>query len=239
MERFLDLYQDRPPLTTGLAWGMLFLYAAAAFWEWTHARTVWWLALIGEHSLGTLLLFGARSAGRVAQGEMWRLLTSGFVHGGILHVGVNCLALVGLGRIGETVFGSTRFFWIFLLSITGGALLAQMSGSPLSFGASGGLFGIMGALLSFGWTRQHLLPANMVRFFGTQLAAWTLLNLAIGFVLPFISNASHIGGLITGLAAGAVHADRLTGKKSGSDDVMFALLCGGTLLLCFGCLLLS
>lgn len=239
MERFLDLYRDRPPLTTGLAWGMLFLYGAAAFWEWTHSRAPWWVALIGEHSPGTLLLFGARSAGRVAQGEVWRLLTSGFVHGGVLHVGVNCLALVGLGRIGETVFGPMRYFWIFLLSIVGGALCAQMTGSPLSFGASGGLFGIMGALLAFGWTRQHLLPTNMVRFFGTQLAAWTALNLAIGFVLPFISNASHVGGLLTGIACGFVHADRITARDAATNDVTFGLISGFSLLLCFGSLLLS
>ena len=238
LERFLDAYRDRPPLTLALMGAMAMSHLGTMGWDLVHQKMVWWVLLVGEHSNGALLAFGARSAAKVAQGELWRLVTSGFVHGNLIHLAVNGLALVGLGRMGEAVFGPARFLWIFLLSVVGGALMAQMTGSLLSFGASGGLFGVMGALISFGWARKDRLPDNLVSTFGKQLAAWTLLNLVVGLLLPFVSTPSHVGGLLTGLVLGVGCRDRLTTVKEPSDIPM--ILGSATLIiLSYGCLILK
>lgn len=237
LERFLDAYRDSPPLTLYMLGAMVAFHLGATFWDVTHQKMSWWKILLGQHTNSTLLLFGARSAGKVAQGEYWRLLTSGFVHGDVIHLGVNGLALVGLGRMGEAVFGPVRFLWIFLLSVLGGALLAQMTGSPLSFGASGGLFGLMGAMIAFGWIRQQFLPAKLVKIFGTQLAAWTVLNLLVGLLLPFVSSSSHVGGLIAGLVTGFFVSDRLT-REQIPNEMPLLLGSGALLSLSFGCLIL-
>ncbi len=237
MERFLDCFEAVPLLTKLLLAGLVALHLAAGVWELTHRKVSWFWAFLGSHSNPTLIEFGARAQGRVAQGELWRLVTCGFVHGDLIHLIVNGMALVGLGRLGEAVFGPARFIWIFLLSVVGGALAAQAHGGSISFGASGGLFGVMGALLSFGWLRREYLPAQMLEVFGKQLALWTALNLIIGFFLPFVSSPSHVGGLITGLLAGLLHEDRLTNDQPPNEGT-FVLTTAALLGLSFGILIL-
>lgn len=238
LERFLDSYRDRPPLTLSLLGAMVAIHLFATLWDLLHAKKiVWYMVLLGQHTNATLVAFGARSAGRVAQGEFWRLVTSGFVHGDLIHLCVNGLALVGLGRMAEAVFGPSRYLWIFLCSVVGGALMAQMWGGILSFGASGGLFGVMGALIGLGWSRQERLPPKLMAVFGIQLVVWTLLNLVIGFLLPFVSTSSHVGGLLVGILMGLFSADRITVSDPPSD-IPLQLGSGAVLALCFGCLIL-
>lgn len=237
MERFLDCFEAVPLLTKFLLAALVALHLAAGLWEMTHRQVLWFWAVFGSHSNPVLIEFGARAQGRVAQGELWRLVTCGFVHGDLIHLIVNGLALVGLGRLGEAVFGPARFMWIFLLSVVGGALAAQAHGGSISFGASGGLFGVMGALLSFGWLRREYLPAQMLGVFGKQLVVWTALNLIIGFFLPFVSSPSHVGGLITGLVAGLLHEDRLTNDQAPNEGA-FVLTTTAVLGLSFAILVL-
>jgi rhomboid protease GluP len=238
MERFMDYFEVVPVLTKLLLGAMVLLHLGASFWELTHRKVVWFWAFLGSHSNPTLIEFGARAQGRVAQGELWRLVTCGFVHGDLIHLVVNGMALVGLGRLGEAVFGPARFIWIFTLAVIGGALAAQAHGGSISFGASGGLFGVMGALLSFGWLRREFLPAQMLEVFGKQLALWTALNLIIGFFLPFVSSPSHVGGLIAGLLAGLLHEDRLTNDQA-PNETTIVLTVAGILGISFGILILQ
>jgi rhomboid protease GluP len=238
MERFLDCFEVVPVLTKLLLGVLVVLHLGAGVWELTHRKVLWFWAFFGSHSNPTLIEFGARAQGRVAQGELWRLVTCGFVHGDMIHLIVNSMALVGLGRLGEAVFGPARFLWIFVLSVVGGALAAQAHGGSISFGASGGLFGVMGALLSFGWLRREFLPAQMLEVFGKQLVLWTALNLIIGFFLPFVSSPSHVGGLITGLVAGLLHEDRLTNDQP-PNEATFVLTTAALLGLSFGILILN
>jgi membrane associated rhomboid family serine protease len=132
----------------------------------------------------------------VASGDWWRLLTSGFLHLSITHIGLNMLALYFVGLPLERVVGRWRFLAIYLLSLLGGSvtvmLFADSTGGAV--GASGAIFGLMGALVAVFLRFRYDLR---------QLMIVVVINLAITFVIPGISWQAHVGGLIVGGIAGA------------------------------------
>ena len=170
-----------------------------------------WLRFLGARGEGLMLRFGARRAKEVEAGELWRLVTYGFLHWDLGHLAMNCFALWGLGRLSQAVFGPVRFLAIFLASVVGGGTLSQM-GSPatVSAGASGGVFGLLGALVAYGARRAAWMSPPLRRLFGRQLWPWIVANLAIGLALPFVDNRAHIGGLVTGALFGVFSADEIT-----------------------------
>ncbi len=132
----------------------------------------------------------------VHDGEWWRVLTSGFLHIGPIHLVLNMLALWMLGRDLETVLGRGRFLTLYLVSMLGGAA-AVMLFSPADqavAGASGAVFGLMGAL--FVLLRRLRLPAG-------QVIGVIALNVVISFTIPQISWQGHLGGLVFGAAVTA------------------------------------
>jgi rhomboid protease GluP len=184
-----------------------------------------WLAELFARTRPVLTAFGGRVTRKVEHGEVWRLLASGFLHADLAHLFFNGLAFWGLGRLAEAVYGPTRLLWIFAISVIGGSILSQVGGSPLTVGASGGIFGLMGALVVFGWRRRAQMPPDLRDLFGRGLYPWILVNLLIGpllagihhvlalFVevpLPMIDNWAHVGGLLAGALAGAVTDDRIS-----------------------------
>ena len=132
----------------------------------------------------------------VRSGEYYRLITSMFLHGGPLHIAFNMYALYILGAQLEGVLGKVKYIIIYLLSGISGSLLSMtFNGSTTaSIGASGAIFGLMGAMLYFGWYYRVYL-GNVVK---SQIVPLILINLAIGFSVPGIDNFAHIGGLIGG-----------------------------------------
>lgn len=132
----------------------------------------------------------------VADGEWWRLITSGFLHLSISHIALNMLALyfVGLGL--ERVLGTWRYLALYLLSLLGGstAVMLFASHNSVTGGASGAIFGLMGALL----VTLKRLKLDM-RQAGTVIA----LNLIATFAIPGISWQAHLGGLVVGALVGA------------------------------------
>ncbi|OXS63102.1 hypothetical protein B1B00_06235 [Bacillus sp. DSM 27956] len=155
----------------------------------------------GSKEPETLIQFGAKYNPLMIEGEWWRLVTPIFLHIGLLHLLMNTLALYYLGMAVEKMFGRLRFVLIYMLSGVAGTLASFLFTSNLSAGASGAIFGCFGALLYFG----VLHPNVFFRTMGTNIIAVILLNLVLGFSLPGIDNAGHIGGLIGGfLAAGIV-----------------------------------
>ncbi len=205
-ERWLD---HRPLATRALLLGLAGVYLWTGFAQRGHVPL--WARLLGIRREAVMLRFGARDGERVADGEAWRLLTHGFLHWDASHLLMNGLALWGLGRLAEAVFGPARFLWCFLLSVLGGGLLSQTGPiEVVSAGASGGVFGLLGALVVFGWRRRPWMPTEMRHLFGRRLWPWILVNLAIGLLLPFVDNRAHIGGLLAGAVCGAVFTDRVT-----------------------------
>jgi membrane associated rhomboid family serine protease len=142
----------------------------------------------------------------VDAGDYWRLVTSGFLHSGIFHIGFNMYLLWILGQQLERLLGSTRFGVLYFTALLCGSLgaLVQTTESVV-VGASGAVFGLMGVLAVEQWRRGY-------EAFGGGLGGLILINLVISFIPGFnIAFGGHIGGLIGGLLAGlAFHgADRL------------------------------
>jgi rhomboid protease GluP len=159
------------------------------------------LALGGSTSIPVLIRMGAMVPALVAEGQYWRLVTALFLHVGFLHLAFNLFGLYLFGNLIESVLGSARFIAIYL--VTGVcASAASYAFSPpgtAAAGASGALFGLLGAWLAFNLRRRSLSLAQ-----GNIQSALMLigLNLALGFLLPGIDNTAHLGGLAAGVVAG-------------------------------------
>lgn len=135
----------------------------------------------------------------VREGEYYRLITSMFLHGNILHLAFNMYALYILGSQLEGVLGKVKYFIIYMVAGLSGSILSMMfnGASAGSLGASGAIFGLMGALVYFGWHYRVYL-GNVVK---QQIIPLIILNLLIGFSVSGIDNFAHIGGLIGGTLA--------------------------------------
>lgn len=144
--------------------------------------------------------FGALRATDVWDGEPWRLLTYAFLHGGIVHLAVNMMSLLQLGPLLERSIGSLRFAALYIATAIGGGIFGCYVNHPLSpmVGGSGALFGMMGALLALlarsGRHSGDFFGSSAVR----SVAGNIVVNLVLGWLIPYVSNAGHIGGLITG-----------------------------------------
>jgi rhomboid protease GluP len=152
----------------------------------------------------TMVAMGAIVPGLVRRGELWRLIASMFLHGGWLHWLANSWALYQLGTLYEVLFGSKRFAAIyFSTGIIAGVASSLYNHGP-AVGASGAIFGILGAFI-FSIRRSPLYRHQpWTRGLIGQLIFWIVVNIAIGFRLPFIDNVAHIGGLISGLIMGLI-----------------------------------
>jgi membrane associated rhomboid family serine protease len=129
----------------------------------------------------------------VAEGEWYRLLSSGFLHGGLIHIGFNMFALFFLGRLLEPAIGTPRFVGLYFVSLFAGSFGAiLLSPDSLTIGASGAVFGIFGAAFVIARSRG-------VDALASSIGVILLLNLAITFGRPEISIGGHLGGLAGGL----------------------------------------
>ena len=154
-----------------------------------------WQGLFGISNL-TALIMGANYAPAVKAGQVFRLVTHIFLHGSLVHLLVNMYSLNIIGTQIETYIGKVKYLIIFLLSgICGGLLSCVCSGGNLSVGASGAIFGLLGAMVYFGY-HYRLFLGNVLK---NQIIPIIILNLMIGFMLSGIDNYGHIGGLIGGI----------------------------------------
>ena len=169
----------------------------------------------------------------IGNGEYWRILTGATLHGGILHVVMNCYAFYSFGRIFELLANRAHLAIVFLLSAIGGGILSLVFvPDGLSVGASGGIVGIIGYLAVYAFRRKQ--------FISNEFRKSLLVN--IGFLLIFglvlyqvIDNYGHIGGLVTGAAYGIVqipgdpHSDpRIAGQTvSLAGLISLAIYLGG------------
>ena len=153
-----------------------------------------------------LLNWGANALPYTMGEDPWRLVTSGFLHIGLMHLLFNSFAMYFFGQIAEPMFGSVKFLALFLLAVVGGNVLNNYvtwqaiidgSGQPgLSAGASGGIMGIGAALLVAAFFKMSV---NGMVLNLKSLIFIMGINLVYGFAVPGIDNAGHIGGAVTGL----------------------------------------
>jgi membrane associated rhomboid family serine protease len=132
----------------------------------------------------------------VADGDWWRIATSGFLHAGVLHIALNMYFLYFLGTLLEPAIGKVRFGLIYVVSLFGGSLGALLlSPDSATVGASGAVFGLMGAAIL-------AMRARGIDPMQSGLGVTLLLNLAITFLIPGIAIGGHLGGLTAGFVVG-------------------------------------
>ena len=148
----------------------------------------------------------------VAHGQWWRLVTAFFLHGGLIHIGMNMWVLSRIGPFLEDLLGSVRYLVVYLVSGIGSTaaisiwfvyVLGQKGSYPM-VGASGAIFGILGALATY------TLRAGNARGRALGMALWRDIGLMLflGVIVPVISNTGHVGGLIPGVAFGLLVGSR-------------------------------
>jgi rhomboid protease GluP len=144
---------------------------------------------------GVLNAFGAKSMDILVRGQWWRLVTAGFLHGGVFHILMNSWVLLDLGSHAEQVYGTARFLVIYLLSSVFG-FVASLYWSPVtSIGASAAACGLIGAMMAYGYRTGSSMTSFYVR--------WILLIAVIGLLPGFnIDNAAHFGGFGGGFVVG-------------------------------------
>lgn len=143
-----------------------------------------------------LLLLGAKYGPLISNGQVWRLITCAFLHGGILHLACNMYSLYVVGPQVESIYGKVKFIIIYFLSAIGSSLFSfYFSPKTLSIGASGAIFGIFAALLVFVVKNRNRLNKGALN----NLIAVLALNLFIGLSSSTIDNFGHLGGLAIGI----------------------------------------
>lgn len=142
--------------------------------------------------------------------QPWRLFTATVLHAGVIHLGFNMWVLWDAGRIAERFYGNLQFLLIYLVSGLFGSLASLFfaARTGVSVGASGAIFGVVGALLAALFTKHARLPARLATAMRSSMLMFVGYSLFMGFVSSFIDNAAHIGGLLSGFAAAVILAER-------------------------------
>lgn len=148
-------------------------------------------------STEAIVAAGALHRGRVLNGEVWRLLSAVFLHGGIEHLLGNCMVLYIVGMSCEHAVGRWRTALLFLASGMGGSVLSLIMSPRPSVGASGAIFGLTGALIAFLYRHRDVFHVRDKRTL-VVLAIWAAYHVAIGFTKPLVDNFAHLGGLLVG-----------------------------------------
>ena len=167
--------------------------------------------------------WGANVGILTAGGQWWRLLTALFLHGGLWHLALNMWVLWHAGQLTERLYGSARYALIYF----GSGLAASMTSvvwNPLnnSVGASGAIFGVLGAFLAYAIRRRTHLPTRILLSHWLSTGMFALFSLTNGFLEQGVDNAAHIGGLLVGLMLGSLLARPLADDPPSGETVVAA-----------------
>ena len=161
----------------------------------------------GPDDPAVILAFGANYGPFVADGDFWRLVTAIFLHASLAHLFVNLVSLYFMGRFLEAFHGPWGLLFLFLGSGVAGSLASAVVLEHVSVGASGGVFGLLGAAAVFSFRYRRHLPLRVKPLVGPSFVPWVffvalaVLNLGVGSLVPMIDNRAHAGGLLFGAAA--------------------------------------
>lgn len=156
-----------------------------------------------------LISFGAKYNILIKQGEIWRLVTSAFLHSNLIHIACNMYSLYIIGPEIQQTYGTKKYLTIYIISCITSSLLSYfLNPNSISVGASGGIFGLMGALLAFAIMERNKIQKKYI----SSLIQIIIINLFIGLNIRNIDNFGHIGGLIGGVLGGYI-AYRISSNK--------------------------
>lgn len=182
-----------------------------------------------------VLAWGSNYGPLTTSGQWWRLLSSTFVHFGLLHIAFNMWALYASGRMVERLFGSTRFVLLYLFAGVAASMVSVLWNPAVnSAGASGAIFGVFGGLLAFVMNPRNQVPQSVMVEHRNSTMLFAGYTLFYGAAHSGIDNAAHIGGLLAGLAMGFVLARPLTAearRDASPSGVVLALGAGAIALI--------
>jgi len=153
--------------------------------------------LTGGSGVQNLLDWGAKYGPYIAEGEYWRLFLPMFLHVGFFHMLTNLFGLVIFGSMVERIFGTRNFIITYLMAGIMGNVISFLAGPNLGVGASGAVFGILGAFGVYLLLNRRLL-GQMGRQQLTSIGVIVAINIVLGLATTGIDNAAHFGGLLAG-----------------------------------------
>lgn len=178
------------------------------------------LAMLSPGQNG-LMLMGATGTIPIDRfGRFWSLLSANYLHGGILHIFFNLMALRQIAPWVIHEYGASRMFVIYTLGGVSGFLLSYMVGVPFTIGASAAICGLIGALLYFGKSRGGTYGAAVYQ----EVSGWVVGLVLFGFIFPGINNWGHGGGIIGGIVLGKLLGYGERRRESGVDHLL-AFVC--------------
>lgn len=161
------------------------------------------------------LAWGANFAPATQDGEWWRLGSAMFLHFSVIHLLLNSYALWDVGQLAERAFTKWRLLGIYIVAgLFGNVLSLVLQGNQaVSGGASGAVFGLYAAVLVFLWReRDYIAPKEFKQLFGVGVA-FSMGTIILGFIIPGIDNAAHIGGFVAGALASIIFAKPMNARK--------------------------
>jgi rhomboid protease GluP len=177
-------------------------------------------------SLAALRALGATGAVPWQEGQWWTLFTAIYLHGGLLHILFNVLWIRQLGPAVEELYGPSRLIIVFTVAGAAGFLASNLLVYDFTIGASGSIFGLLGALVAFGQKRGGTFGAMVLRQYGQ----WAVVLFVLGFLMPGVNNIAHAGGFVGGFAAGLMLALAEHRSETAFDQLLAAAAIGVTLL---------
>lgn len=173
------------PVTLGLIGINIIIFLITAF----YSRSL-------DIDIRVLIDFGAKVNELIVQGEYYRLVTSAFLHADGMHILFNMYALFALGRILEDLLGKVKYSLIYMFSALTGGIFSYLYTPNVSVGASGAIFGLLGALFVVAILKRHVVNKGLL----PRIAIVLMISLFSGFSSGTTDNFGHIGGLLGGLA---------------------------------------
>lgn len=165
-----------------------------------------------------LIRWGANTGWYTLYVQPWRMMTSTYVHVGIVHILLNMWCLWNLGALAEQIFDPWTYFLTYTFCGLSGSLASvTLHPTRLGAGASGAIFGLAGALISALYLGHLPVPRRVLKPILKSLVSFAAYNLVFGAIVRVIDNTAHIGGLVCGLALGAVLAPRLGSPRDERD----------------------
>ncbi|MEX1377357.1 MAG: rhomboid family intramembrane serine protease [Eubacteriales bacterium] len=183
--------------------------------------------LFGRFDIGLLSFYGMKINDAISAGQVWRLMTSVFLHASVQHIGFNMIALYIWGRYAEMLYGRKNYLFIFLLAGLMGGLGSYAFSSPNGLGASGAIYGVLGAIFYIYFYNKDF----FLQVFRKQTFLMAGISLLYGFLLPNVDNMAHLFGLAGGLlAAGILGLLKQEEKKRTAlfliSYIILAIICG-------------
>ena len=197
------VFSGPAPVTTALLVANLMMFgvewmATAAQGKGGGLSILWGMGGEATYRLGMSAPYGI-----YVQHQWYRLITAMFLHGGLIHIGFNMMSLMQLGPALEELYGSARYFFLYIVTGAFGFLASSLIGH-YSLGASGGLLGLVGAMLAITSKRG----GSYMRELRSRLISSVVILFVLGFMGMGIDNWAHGGGLASGFVLGKIFADR-------------------------------